>query len=518
MQEIDKNIPFTVETDASDFAISATLNQDGRSVAFHSRTVQVSQQHHSSAEKKSQAIVESIHHWKHFFLGRHFTLITDRRSVTYMYDYKASSKIKNNKIRRWRVSLSPYSYDFHYRTGNCNHAPDTFTRVRCATISSKLLYSIHSALCHPGVTRLHHFIRSRNFPYSIKNVRKICNECSICQQLKSQYYCPDNVQLIKATQPLECISIDFKDPLPSRKNPFFLTILDEYFRFPFTFPVKNFATSTVIKCLGNLFSIFEMPGYVNSDRGPSFISDELKTWLFSKGIANSRTTPYNPTDNSQVERYNCTAWKSVLLALRSRNIPTTEWERVLPDALHSIRSLFCTATNCTPHERMFNFHRRCATGQSIPSWLRHPGKVLMRRNVRNSKYDPLMDKLDVLEANPQHAHMKLAEGWETTISFKRLGPAEINKNTNIFNNIDHAADVENVPQATEDATTTQNVEDEGESASQRAGQETSPTVENVQPLRRSERTHRAPDRLDLQILYNSGKHCVIEHCVIHTSS
>ena len=32
MQEIDENILFTVETDASDFAISATLNQDQRLV------------------------------------------------------------------------------------------------------------------------------------------------------------------------------------------------------------------------------------------------------------------------------------------------------------------------------------------------------------------------------------------------------------------------------------------------------------------------------------------------------
>ena len=30
MQPIDENIPFVVETDTSDFAISATLNQDGR--------------------------------------------------------------------------------------------------------------------------------------------------------------------------------------------------------------------------------------------------------------------------------------------------------------------------------------------------------------------------------------------------------------------------------------------------------------------------------------------------------
>ena len=47
-----------------------------------------------------------------------------------------------------------------------------------------------------------------------------------------------------------------------------------------------------------------MPGYVLSDRGPSFMSDKLKACLFSKGITSSHTIPYNPTGNSQVERYN----------------------------------------------------------------------------------------------------------------------------------------------------------------------------------------------------------------------
>ena len=149
-----------------------------------------------------------------------------------------------------------------------------------------------------------HMTWSRTLPYSIKNVKNICKECSIHQQVKPQYYPRDNVQLIKATQPFERISVDFKGFFPSRKTPFLLTIVDEYSRFPFTFPVKNIATSTVIKCLGNLFSIFGMPGHVHSNRGPCFINDELKAWLFSNSIASSCTTLYNPTDNGQVKRYN----------------------------------------------------------------------------------------------------------------------------------------------------------------------------------------------------------------------
>ena len=68
MQPIDENIPFVVETDASDFAISATLNQDGRPFAFHSRFLQASEQHQAPVEKEAQAIVEAIHHWIHFYL------------------------------------------------------------------------------------------------------------------------------------------------------------------------------------------------------------------------------------------------------------------------------------------------------------------------------------------------------------------------------------------------------------------------------------------------------------------
>ena len=127
-------------------------------------------------------------------------------------------------------------------------------------------------------------------------------------------------------------------------------MIDEYSGFPFAYPVKDISTATVIKCLSNLFPIFGKSGYVHLDHGPSFMSEELKTWLFLKGVASSQTTPYNPTGNSQVERYHGIIWKAVLLVLKPRNLHVNEQQKVLSDALHSTRSLLWTANNCSSHE------------------------------------------------------------------------------------------------------------------------------------------------------------------------
>lgn len=165
-----------------------------------------------------------------------------------------------------------------------------------------------------------------------------------------------------------------------------------------------------------------MPAYIHTDRGASFMSKELRDFLANKGIACSRTTSYNPSGNGQVERYNGVIWKTVTTALRTRGLPEQCWQSVLPDALHAIRSLLCTATNSTPHERLFNYVRRSSAGATIPSWLCEPGPVLLKRQVRACKSDPLVDEVELIQANPQYAYVRYPDGREDTVSIKRLAP------------------------------------------------------------------------------------------------
>lgn len=305
--------------------------------------------------------------------------------------------------------------------------PDAFSRSYCGAMchDQQSLSALHKALCHPGVTRLYHFVKSKNMPYSVEDVRQVIRSCRVCAECKPNFHQPEKTHLIKATQPFERLNMDFKGPLPSTdRNQYFLNIVDEYSRFPFVFPCANMTSSTIISCLSQLFSIFGMPAYIHSDRGSSFMSKELQEFLASKGIACSRTTSYNPQGNGQVERFNSTIWKAITMTLKSRCLPVQNWQAVLPDALHSIRSLLCTATNATPHERLLNYSRRSSTGASVPSWLCHPGPVLLKRHVRMSKTDPLVEEVELLQANPHYAHIRNQKGEETTVSTRHLAPVE----------------------------------------------------------------------------------------------
>ena len=512
LQPINKSLLFTVETDASDFAIGATLNQNGRPVAFHARTLNNAEQKHSSVEKEAYAIIEALRKWKHLLLGRHFDLVTDQRSVSFMLDLKHASKIKNDKILRWRLELAAYDFTTIYRPGNLNCARDTFSRATSAAVSLpslKSLQELHKSLCHPGITRLSHYIEVKNLPYSLDDVKTIERACRDCCEVKASFLKPkENLNLIKATQPFERLSIDFKGPLQTvTNNKYLLVIIDEFSRFPFVYACKDMKACTVIEKLTDLFSMFGFPGYLHSDQGACFMSYELKSWLHNMGIPTSKSTRYNPQGNGQVERLNRTFWQTVQLALRTKNLPLSHWQYVLPETLRAIRSLLCTVTNCTPHERMFMHTRKSFNGISLPSWVK-PGPMYVKRHNR-SKNDLLVEEAELIEANSHDAHVRLMDGKEISVSLRGLAPnpKSLIEQSSVTENKDSADETVNRDfESQSDLTNEMPADRNSVEASVESSTQKTSFQENTN-LRRSSRVRRPIDRY--------GKYLFLKHTLVY---
>ena len=319
----NKTDPLVLESDASGYALSASLNQGGKPVAFFSRTLKPHEKHHSSVEKEACAVVEACRKWRHYLSGRRFLIVTDQEAVSYMFNTSISrGKVKNEKILRWRIELSCLDFDVKYRPGKENVTADCLTRAYCSALSHPdALKELHIGLCHPGIVRLNHYVRNNNLPYSMEDVKRVISQCTTCAELKPNFFKPQNPPLIKASGPFERISMDFKGPLPSEtRNKYLLTIVDEHSRFPFAFPCSDLLATTVKRCLIELFSVFGESNYVHSDRGRQFISENLKSFLLAHGIGSSHSASYNPRGNGQCERYNGIIWKSIQLALKSKGL------------------------------------------------------------------------------------------------------------------------------------------------------------------------------------------------------
>ena len=129
---IDEDLPLTLETDTSDNAIPATLNQQGdRPVAFFSRMLNKRELHYSRVEKEALAIIEVVWKWAHFLTGSHFTVVTDQRSVSSMYSGENRGKIKNDEVLQWHMELNEFDFDIVHRSGKLNSAADALSRVYC---------------------------------------------------------------------------------------------------------------------------------------------------------------------------------------------------------------------------------------------------------------------------------------------------------------------------------------------------------------------------------------------------
>ncbi|GBG63914.1 hypothetical protein CBR_g39919 [Chara braunii] len=122
------SLPFFVTTDASQYGIGAVSQQDDdngyRPVEFMSARMPSEKVATSTYERELYALRQTLEHWKHYLLGRHFKVYSDHETLRWL---KTQAKM-TPKLTRWAAEIDQYDFELKPVKGKYNVVADALSR------------------------------------------------------------------------------------------------------------------------------------------------------------------------------------------------------------------------------------------------------------------------------------------------------------------------------------------------------------------------------------------------------
>lgn len=115
---------FDLFCDASGVGLGAILSQNGKPVAFASRSLTSSERKYFPTELECLAVLWAIEKFRGYLEGYKFNVITDHASLTWLDNLKDPC----GRLGRWAVRLQQFDYKIIHRKGKENEGPDALSR------------------------------------------------------------------------------------------------------------------------------------------------------------------------------------------------------------------------------------------------------------------------------------------------------------------------------------------------------------------------------------------------------
>jgi hypothetical protein len=99
-------------------------------ISTFSRKLEKAESNYTITEKELFAIIKACDHFRHYLLGKRFTLRTDHKSLIYLKTCDTPS----SRLLRWALKLQEFVFDVEYIKGDSN-AADGLSRI-CSIVKN----------------------------------------------------------------------------------------------------------------------------------------------------------------------------------------------------------------------------------------------------------------------------------------------------------------------------------------------------------------------------------------------
>lgn len=247
-------------------------------------------------------------------------------------------------------------------TGNSD-SPSKLILVVPRSLREGLLRTVHNGPTggHLGSAKLLSRLQHSFYWVNMKqDVELWCRKCLSCAKRKSP---PKKTRAPLCQQlsgcPLERVAIDFAGPLPETTsyNRYIMVVTDYFTKYSEAYPIPDITASTAATVLVSEFICrFGVPRQIHTDQGSQFESTLFQEVCQLLGIDKTRTTPFRPCSNGQVERLNRSIKDMLFHYLSERQ---DDWDLHLPLVMMAYRSTTHSSTKFSPNFLMFGREIEC---------------------------------------------------------------------------------------------------------------------------------------------------------------
>ena len=218
---------------------------------------------------------------------------------------------------------------------------------------SKRLHGPQGA-AHLGRKRTTDLISKKMFWYQMAdNIKFWVQVCDVCQRRKRPGQTPRApMREYMSGYCNERVQMDLCGPVKESyyKNKYLLVITDRFSKFTKAFPIPDKEKKTVAERFVSKW-IYEYgePEQVHTDQGGEFEADLMKHLCILYDIKKTRTSPFHPQGNAQVERYN----QTIATMLNTLSDDYEDWDMKIPLAVSSYNATINATTGFTPNKLWF---------------------------------------------------------------------------------------------------------------------------------------------------------------------